>query len=544
MIGPGARWLAWTVFAVPAAIVGLGWLVPVLSESGWAALANLLTTQSGLVRNTMAYGVATAVCGTAFGWMFAHLLHTYRVRAHRVLRVACVAPLMLPSFTFAMALITLFGHNGLVTARLLPGLEVYGFGGLVVAGTLSRFPIAYLALSWAYRRLDPEALEAARQLNASPYRIAMAVMVPRLLPAALSSLLFLLGDAIADVAIPLVIGGDHPTLGTRIYEAVAVEADPAAAGAAALVLVVPAAALWLGASRLSDRTTDHSGAGQRLRRPPDLVGRLLLGCAWVVAGGVLILLAAIVAGALVSTSGAFTLDHLGRVLAGDQQRGLAMSLLVALTAAPLVTLLAFAIVLAATGQPRRLRRARRVLTAVSTLPPAVLGLGAYLTMAMVLPVLLGRGLSIALLPWLAVGAVLTVHLARFVPRRALPALLAVESLGSQAQDTATLLGARRRDVARQLIWPRVRPELAGGSLATFADVLTAVSSVILLTSSQVPLLPVGVLADIDAGRLGDASAATVTLALAVLAVTGLHALWQRDWVRRTPDVVTAGRVPQ
>lgn len=527
------RWVLWSLLAVPVAVLMIGFLGPLTSDKGVAALSSVLNTQLGLIRNTVAYCLATAGAGTGLGWLFAHVLHVYHTPGRRILHVLCVAPLVLPSFTFAMALIVLFGHSGLITGRLAPDFDVYGFPGLVLAGTMSRFPLAYLSLSWAYRRLNPVLLEQARELGASAGQVTRRLIVPRVTPVVLSSALLLFADALADVAIPLVIGGGFPTLATRMYEAISSEGDTAAATAYALLLTLPAVTLWLGAQGLRRERSDSMGiTPPRPVRSAAVAGHGMQLIAWLAASLVLALFLAIVTGAFVDPSGAFAFRQVKLIVIGPEARPFAMSLVLALIAAPLVMALGFALTLAVFDDRRRLRRARRTLQAVSALPATVLGLGAYLSLSATGSWLRDAGLPHRMVPWLACGAILAVHLVRFAPRVALPALRSAESLVPQLHDQAVLLGARPRDLRRSLVWPRVRDEIAGGGLATFADAITAVSSVILLTNSQVPLLPVRMLADIDAGRLPAASAATVVLSAAVLSVAGIHHLWRGGWLRR------------
>ncbi|MCA0295512.1 MAG: ABC transporter permease subunit [Actinobacteria bacterium] len=534
------RWSIWALLAVPAVVLVLGLLGTLATPAGVQALGSVLNTQSGLIGSTLAYCLATAIAGTGLGWLLAHVLAMYRTPGRRVLHALCLAPLVLPSFTFAMALIVLFGHSGLVTGRLAPGFEVYGFGGLVVAGTMARFPLAYLNLSWAYRRLDTALLEAAGELGASPGRVTRRLVVPRLGPPLLSSFLLLFGDAMADVAIPLVIGGGYPTLATRMYEAIASEGDLTAATAYALLLTVPAVVLWLLASRLGREQSNPIGtAAPRPARAPAVAGRLLQVLAWASAGLVLALLLAVLAGALSDPDGGLSTAQVWSLLHGPDTRPFAMSLVLALVAAPLAMALAFALTRAASDELGRLRRARRTLQALAALPPTVLGLGAFLALSATGTWLRDAGLEPRIVPWLAIGAILAVHLVRFTPRVALPALRSADALVPLLRDQAVLLGARPRDLTRSLVWPGVRTEIAGGGLATFADTLTAVSSVILLTNAQVPLLPVRMLADIDAGRLPAASAATLVLSGAVLIVTGVHRLWRSDLVRRRLTTVVA-----
>ena len=61
-----------------------------------------------------------------------------------------------------------------------------------------------------------------------------------------------------------------------------------------------------------------------------------------------------------------------------------------------------------------------------------------------------------------------------------------------------VLGVERAEVARALVVPAIRPEWLKAGLVVFARTLTAISSVVLLTNAQVPLLSVRMLIDVEA----------------------------------------------
>ncbi|QLQ17025.1 MAG: iron ABC transporter permease [Micropruina sp.] len=527
-----ARLLVWTALLVPPALLIVGWLVHLFSTSGVAALLDGLSARPGLLANTLVYALASGCFGTAAGWLLAHVLHTYRTPGGRVLRWLCLAPVMVPSFTLAMALIILVGHSGVVTEVLrLDGFEIYGAGGLVAAGTLARLPLPFLAMTWAYRRLDPAASESALNLGATPGQAYRRVVLPRLLPVLASSFLALAADAIADLANPLVIGGGFGTLARHLYEAVSAEGDLATAAADALLLAVPAMVLWTAAGRLAP-TRAAGGATPRRSRRPGPVGWLLVGLAWSVGALIGALLVAVAAASVMTVVGPeahFTTDNLLQILSGQRHRALATTVLVALITVPLVAATAFWVTVAATLEQPRSAVVQRTLDALAAVPAAVVGLFGYFVLDLVSGGLgaLGAGPIAAVLVFVTVGVV---HCVRFMPALALPVVRCRCGFPG-VRDSALALGASRGNVARYVVWPAVRPELLGGAITTFARSLTGVSSVILLSTAQVPLLPVRMLADIDAGRLPDAAAATVVLAGLIAVVGGGVALLRAAWAR-------------
>ena len=113
------------------------------------------------------------------------------------------------------------------------------------------------------------------------------------------------------------------------------------------------------------------------------------------------------------------------------------------------------------------------------------------------------------------GIILTVHMVRFVPQVSGSLLRTAEDAAPRVRETAVVLGAGRAEVARALVVPTMRSQWLAAGLVVFARTLTAISSVVLLTNAQVPLLSVRMLVDVEAGRLSSAAAMNVTLAVLV-----------------------------
>jgi iron(III) transport system permease protein len=109
---------------------------------------------------------------------------------------------------------------------------------------LSLFPVAYLGLLGMMRALDPALEEAAMNMGASRWQILRTVILPLLAPGLVAPFLLLFVEAIADLANPLVLGGDCTVLASRAYLAVTGEYDLTSAAVYCVILLVPSLALY------------------------------------------------------------------------------------------------------------------------------------------------------------------------------------------------------------------------------------------------------------------------------------------------------------
>ena len=516
MSRPGQRALV-GVLLLPSAVVFGPLAGRWISPDGRQAVLAVAVNQPGLIINTVAYGALTALAATLLGWGLAHLQHVYAPPGRGLLHNLALAPLLMPSFTFAMALILLFGHSGLaVRATGLPGGLVYGFAGLVAAGTLARLPIAYLALGHAYRSLDMRVFEAAADLGASNLRILRSILLPRLSRTLVATICLVMADTVADLAVPLVLAGNVGTLAARVVEAASGEGDLTMAVAYAAWLLPTGLVLIPLANRFSSRPEAAGATRRPFVRPLDGAGVVLLVVGWCTVGLVAMLLVTVLVGSFLTAVGVDarpTLSHFADILAGSQTRALATTVLTSLLAVVFVMagVAGLTAIVTLGGAPG----ARRILETVASVPGIVWGLGAFVLVEANRRGAWETASWTRLWGWGALGIILTVHVVRFVPQASGSLLRTAEDAAPRVRETAVVLGAGRAEVARALVVPTMRSQWLAAGLVVFARTLTAISSVVLLTNAQVPLLSVRMLVDVEAGRLSSAAAMNVTLAVLV-----------------------------
>lgn len=474
----------------------------------------MIADQAAMALRTLVFGGITAVLATGLGWVLAHVHHAHTFRGRRALHLFALAGLLLPSLTFAMALVILFGHSGLVTRALgAPTGAVYGLPGLVVAGTLARLPWAYLALSSAYRGFDARLFEAAVDLGASPVRLVRSVLLPRLWPALVATASVIMADTVADLALPLVVGGDYGVLSVRVYQAVHGEGDVAAALAHALWLLPMTVLLWPLGRLFAPRPGAMDPDLRPTRRPLGASERWLVAIGWLVVGAGALLVAAVAFGSLTVAVGVdhtVTTLHLRDVLAGSNTLALATTVVVAIVVTAIVCVVTLLLAHATTARTGRLLR--RVLGALASIPGLVLGLGVFVA----LQDLDARGVLprswAGATPWAGIGVLVGVQVLRFVPTVATPMVGVAERSWRATRDAAVALRAPQRRVNRLVLQPQLRPDVLAGGLNTFARCLTSISPVVLLTTAHAPLLSIRMLVAAEAGQLSAAAAMNMVLA--------------------------------
>jgi iron(III) transport system permease protein len=539
----GPRRSPWVIAAVAisVAVVILGSLIPLAMVLGTAFSADALPrygefvtsrTDMTILRNTLVLGLLVGACGTAIGFLFAFVQTRLDVPFKRVLHVIALVPIVSPPFAIATATIVLYGRSGIITNGLL-GLEydIYGLDGLVFVLSLSFFPVAYLSLLGMMRALDPALEEAAMDMSASRWRVFRTVQLPLLAPGLAAAVLLLFVEALADLANPLVLGGDYTVLASRAYLAVTGEFDTDSAAVYSVILLAPAVAMfiaqryWLSRKVRTTVTGKPAGSVHLIRgwaRWP------IAGAAFLIAAVILSLYATVILGGFTEVFGvnnALTFRHFREVLLGSGQEAVADTALLAAIATPIAGLLG---VLIAWLVVRQLRATASWLDFIGTLgiavPGTVYGIGyvlAYRTDLAIGP--------ITLLPPLVGGtavlggalAIVLSYVIRSMPAGQRTAVGALAQLHPSIEQASADLGASQVTTFRRITLPLIRPALLAGLCYSFARCMTTVSTVVFLVTPETKIITSQILNASNNGRYGVAFAYCTVLTVIVLLAFGV-----------------------
>ncbi|UCF92980.1 MAG: ABC transporter permease subunit [Desulfobacterales bacterium] len=164
---------------------------------------------------------ATTIIVTIIIFFFAYAMTRTTIRGKPFFRNVIMMPLVAPSIVQALALIYLFGRNGLITAHLLQtGWNIYGATGIIVSEVLYCLPHAFVILYTTLSAVDIRLDEAAESLGASPFKVFTRITIPSAKYGIFSAAALTFNLTITDFGNPVVIGADYNVLATEIYSQV------------------------------------------------------------------------------------------------------------------------------------------------------------------------------------------------------------------------------------------------------------------------------------------------------------------------------------
>jgi iron(III) transport system permease protein len=180
-----------TVFVVACVLPPVFMLTTiVLSTDPIGTLRNafLDSRQNNLLFTTIRLGVGTAALATAIGVGLGFVLARIALPFKPALRIALVAPAVLPPYVIALAW------------TYIGGRFAFTLVGAIVVLTVALYPLTMLAAEVALRRIDPR-LEEAALLVTTPARMLRGITWPLILPNVTAAALVVFVLAISEFSV-------------------------------------------------------------------------------------------------------------------------------------------------------------------------------------------------------------------------------------------------------------------------------------------------------------------------------------------------------
>lgn len=510
------------------------------------------------LRNTLLVASGYTVLAMALGVGLAWLLVKTDIPFKKVIGTAVIIPFILPSWSLALAWISVFRNDqiGVGAPGLIQGVfgyappdwMTYGPVPIIVVLAINYVAFTYLITAASLTTVDAALEETAELKGATGFMRFRTITLPLILPAIGSAFILTLAAGLSTFGVPAFLGSpvNYQTLSTSLYMAAGTGRFGDAYVYIIVLIVISLIAIYVNARVLGSRRqfTTMTGKGAvrktvalgRWRWPITLVVLVTLFLASVVP------IVMLVWQSLQLRLGDFSMSNLTlaywtgrrgdlngilvepRVLAAAWN-SIRLSLSVGLLTAFVGVLVGYAIT---KGRGTRLAR---VLEQVSFLPYLIPGIafGAiYLSMWAqprgILPALYG---TFALLVLAAF-----VNRLPFATRTGIAAMMQV---GPALEEAAQLKGAGLVRRMRSILFPLVKGGLLAGFILSFVSTIKDLSLVVLLITPTTVVLPVVTMGFAELGYRQLADAISVLIIVIVLAGTFLA-----QWITKTDPLAGFG----
>ncbi len=485
--------------------------------------------------NSIYVSVVTMIITTVLAFFFAYGLTRTTIPGKGLFYTVSTFPLIAPSIIQGLALILLFGRNGLVTRYVLhTDWNIYGATGIIAAECLYCFPNALFILYTTLSAVDTRLDEAAQSLGASALKTFYKVTLPSAKYGIASAAALSFNLTITDFGVPVVIGGNYSVLATEIYQQVIGMQRFDLGATISVILLIPSVAAFLLNYYLTKKSYALiSGQARPFLQPSRPLKKWAFSIyCWIPCIFILIVFITVFLGSFVKTwpyDFSLTLRHFNfpslggsaplwtkfwaSVLTGEWQsiiaykyapiwNSLLVSILVAIGGASL-TLLAGYIV------EKKRPRGDQVLYTLSVLPAAIPGtvMGLGYILAFNKPYFFIYGTF-----WIIIINIIICNFTLGV----LSSIANLKQIDKSIEEAAVSLGANPITTFTRVVFPLTRTAFFSNMAFFFMRAMTTISAVIFLISAKVKLAAIEIIfLDID-GRTASANAMCTIIILLVV----------------------------
>ena len=235
----------------------------------WPRFWHIVTAPRAIASYELSFGASAIAAGInlVFGLIVAWVLVRYRFPGKRLFDTMVDLPFALPTAVAGIALTAIYSANGWIGHYLQPlGIRAaYSRLGVVIALTFTGLPFVVRTVQPVLEDLDKEMEEAAASLGADRWQTITRVILPAIMPAALTGVTMAFARAVGEYGSVVFISGNMP-MKTEITPLLIItkleQYDYAGATAIAVVMLVVSFAMLLAINLM------QAWSGRRMTNSP------------------------------------------------------------------------------------------------------------------------------------------------------------------------------------------------------------------------------------------------------------------------------------
>ena len=191
------------------------------------------------IYNSLFIAIITTIITITLAFTFSYAITRSKMRFKGVFKVIAMAPILVPSLLPGIALVYLFGNQGMLKG-LMGDQSIYGPIGIIAGSVFFTFPHAMIIIQTALSISDARLYEASDALGASKTKTFFTVTLPGARYGLISASFVVFNLVITDFGLPKVIGGQFNVLAVDIYKQVIGQQNFEMGAVVSVVLLIPA----------------------------------------------------------------------------------------------------------------------------------------------------------------------------------------------------------------------------------------------------------------------------------------------------------------
>ena len=190
--------------------------------------------------NSLTVAILATIIALTLAFVFAYAIERSNLKFKNFYNWIALLPLFAPTMTHGIALIYLFGNQGLLRGLFGENFSIYGLWGIVISEVIYIFPIVYTIILLGLKKADNRLYEAADIMNTKPFRQFITITLPSIKFSIITAIFSSFTMAFTDFGAPKIIGGSFNVLATDVYKKMLGQQDIEMGAVVGILLTLPA----------------------------------------------------------------------------------------------------------------------------------------------------------------------------------------------------------------------------------------------------------------------------------------------------------------
>jgi len=196
------------------------------------------------VFNSVWVACAATVITVFLASIYAFALTNVNIKGKGFFKVVAFLPILAPSLLPSLALVYLFGKQG-VFKPLLGDIQIYGPIGILISYCFWLFPAILMLMMVSFRSVDQRLIEASLSLGKNIWKTHYHVTLPAIRYGLISASLVAFIYVLTDFGIPKVIGGSFNMMALDVYKQIIGQQNMSMGAVISILLLLPAVFVFI-----------------------------------------------------------------------------------------------------------------------------------------------------------------------------------------------------------------------------------------------------------------------------------------------------------
>ncbi|MEB7642268.1 putative 2-aminoethylphosphonate ABC transporter permease subunit [Acinetobacter pittii] len=194
--------------------------------------------------NSVWVACAATVITVFLASIYAFALTNVNIKGKGFFKLVAFLPILAPSLLPSLALVYLFGKQG-VFKPLLGDIQIYGPIGILISYCFWLFPAILMLMMVSFRSVDQRLIEASLSLGKNIWKTHYHVTLPAIRYGLISASLVAFIYVLTDFGIPKVIGGSFNMMALDVYKQIIGQQNMSMGAVISILLLLPAVFVFI-----------------------------------------------------------------------------------------------------------------------------------------------------------------------------------------------------------------------------------------------------------------------------------------------------------